>query len=135
MGVDDYLLTSTVQALVGQRLVRTLCPQCRCSHEASPDLIERLGLDRLTGERPIRLWDAPGCDSCGGTGFYGRTSILEVLVLSDAIRQLVLRHAEAREIERQAVSEGMRTMQAHGLTKALNGETTIAEVLRATRDG
>jgi len=83
-------LTLTVQALVGQRLVRTLCPQRWSPHK---------------------------------------------LLLSDAIRQLVLRHAEAREIERQAVAEGMRTMQAHGLVKALAGETTVAEVLRATRDG
>jgi general secretion pathway protein E len=133
MGVDDYLLTSTVQALVGQRLVRTLCRHCRRAEAAAPDLIERLGLDRLTAERPIRLWEAPGCAAC--SGFHGRTSILEVLMVSDAIRQLVLHRAEAREIERQAVAEGMRTMKVHGLVKALAGETTIAEVLRATRDG
>ncbi len=135
MGVDDYLLTSTVQALVGQRLVRTLCRRCRSAEAAPADLVERLGLERLTADRPIRLWDAPGCAVCGGTGYHGRTSILEVLVLSDVIRQLVLRHAEAREIERQAVAEGMRTMQEHGLAKALQGETSVAEVLRATRDG
>jgi general secretion pathway protein E len=86
MGVDDYLLTSTVQALVGQRLVRTLCTECRHSHDAAPDLIERLGLERLTDARPIVLWEAAGCSACAGTGFHGRTSILEVLVLSDAIR-------------------------------------------------
>jgi len=134
MGVDSYLLTSTVQALVGQRLIRTLCPSCRCAHEAPADLVEHLGLERLTDVRPIRLWDALGCAACGETGYQGRTSILEVLLLSDAIRQLVLRRAEAREIERQAVTEGMRTMQAHGLLKALAGETTVAEVLRATRE-
>ena len=135
MGVEDYLLTSTVHALVGQRLVRTLCPYCRVSRAAGLDLIERFGLDQLTEARPILLWDAPGCSACGGVGFHGRTSILEVLVVSEAIRALVLRRAEAREIERQAVAEGMRTMQGHGLVKALAGETTVAEVLRATRDG
>jgi general secretion pathway protein E len=135
MGVDDYLLTSTVHAVVGQRLVRTLCRHCRTEAEAPADLVERLGLDGLTAARPVRLWAAPGCAACGGTGYFGRTSILEVLMMSDAIRQMVLRHAEAREIERQAVAEGMRTMKVHGLVKALSGETTVAEVLRATRDG
>ena len=135
MGVDDYLLTSTVLALVGQRLVRLLCRQCRVPYGAPDDLIVRLGLDRLTAERPIRLWEASGCAACDGTGYRGRSSILEVLVLSDPIRQLVLRHAEAREIAAQAVAEGMRTMQIHGLLKALEGETSLAEVLRATRDG
>jgi len=135
MGVDDYLLTSTLEALVGQRLVRTLCRGCRRPHEAAPDLVQRLGLDRLTEVRPILLWDAPGCADCGGTGFHGRTSILEVLPMSDSIRRLVRHRAEVLEIERQAVAEGMRTMQAHGLMKALAGETSVAEVLRATRDG
>lgn len=134
MGVEDYLLTSTVHAVVAQRLVRSLCPQCRMPQEVLPDLIERLGLERLTAQRPIRLWDACGCDVCGGTGFFGRASILEVLVVSDSIRQMVLRRAEAREIHRQAVAEGMRTIQEHGLVKALGGVTSVAEVLRAARD-
>jgi general secretion pathway protein E len=127
------LLTSA--ALVGQRLVRTLRPQCRRPHDVSSELTERLGLDRLTRERPVRLRDAPGCDSCGGTGSSGRTSIPEVPVPSDAIRQPGLRHAEARAIERQGGERGHADIKAHGLTKPRKGESTTAEVLRATRDG
>jgi general secretion pathway protein E len=134
MGVDDYLLTSTLEGLIAQRLVRTLCPACRAAETASPELVRRWALDRLTETRPILLWREVGCSDCGHTGYRGRSSIVEVLTLSDAIRQLVLGHAEAREIERQAVAEGMRPMQVHGLTKALQGETTVAEVLRATSD-
>jgi general secretion pathway protein E len=134
MGVEDYLLTSTINALVAQRLVRRLCAHCREPVEALPGLVERMQLDRLTADRPILLHRAVGCALCNGTGFHGRSSILEVLVVTDAIRQLVLQHAEARLIQKTATEEGMQTMFVHGMRKALEGVTTVEEVLRVTRE-
>jgi len=134
MGVEDYLLTSTINGLVAQRLVRTLCTHCREPYDVMPDLIEKLQLEEARHSGKLTLWKPVGCDHCHGAGYFGRTTILEVLPMSDAIRKLVLRHAEAREIQQLAVEQGMRTMYNHGMEKALAGITTIDEVLRVTRD-
>jgi len=137
MGVEDYLMTSTINGLVGQRLVRVLCPQCREPHAALPGVVERLGLRRFVdgpSDAPVTLYRPVGCAACNNTGFLGRTMVVEVLPVTDAIRALVLQHAEAREIQRVAVDEGMLTMFQHGMQKALAGVTTVDEVLRVTRD-
>jgi general secretion pathway protein E len=128
MGIEDYLLTSTLNAVLAQRLVRRLCA-CRTPYRPPPALAERLGLDG-----GARLWRPVGCAACAGTGYLGRTMVLELMVLDEAIHSLVLRHADAREIQAQAVQAGMRTMYAHGLIKALDGVTTIEEVIRVTRE-
>jgi general secretion pathway protein E len=136
MGVEDYLMTSTINGLVGQRLVRVLCPDCREPHAALPGMVERLGLDRVAAAPggPLTLWKPVGCAACNHTGFLGRTMVIEVLPVTDAIRGLILQHAEAREIQRVAIAEGMVTMFQHGMQKALAGITTPEEVLRVTRD-
>src|SRR5882724_1925534 len=134
MGVQDYLITSTVNGIAAQRLVRTLCPRCRAPYRALPELIEQLGLRRYGGEGELTLHRAVGCDDCHGTGFHGRTSLFETLAMSDALRRLVLRHAEVNEIHRAAVEEGMRTLYDDGMAKALAGLTTIEEVLQVTRE-
>jgi general secretion pathway protein E len=130
MGVEDYLIASTCNAILAQRLVRTLCPDCRQPYEASSSYLARLG---VSDDRPMTLFRSGGCASCGGSGYRGRTTILEILPLTDSIRELVLRRASAAEIARVAVSQGMRTMHAHGMEKALAGLTTVDEVLAATR--
>lgn len=130
MGVEDYLLVSTCNAIMAQRLVRTLCLQCREPYAPSQEMAVRLGLD---GARPALLHRAVGCAACGGSGYKGRTTIIEILPLSEPIRDLVLRRASASEIGRLAVAEGMRTMHMHGMQKALAGLTTVDEVLSATR--
>ena len=132
MGVEDYLLTSTITAIVGQRLVRKLCPGCRKPFRALPEYAERLG---IVAEPPPIFYEACGCDACGGSGYRGRTTILEILPVTDRIRELILAHASAGEIERAAIDAGMRTMQRHGIAKALAGITTIEEVLAVTREG
>jgi general secretion pathway protein E len=130
MGVEDYLIVSTVNAILAQRLVRTLCTACREPYEVSVALAGRLGLSL---DAPENFFRACGCPACGGTGFRGRTTILEILPMTDAVRRLVLDHAAAADIRRAAISAGMRTMLAHGLEKARAGVTTIEEVLGATR--
>ena len=134
MGVEDYLLTSTVNGVVAQRLVRTLCGDCREPRPVLPEMAEQLQLGRVTNSDPITLYQAAGCEHCNGSGYLGRTGLLELLVLSDPIRRLILRRAEAQEIKRAAVEAGMRTMYQDGVYKILAGTTTLEEVLRVTRD-
>jgi general secretion pathway protein E len=131
MGVEDYLIVSTVNAILAQRLVRRLCVACRQPHEVSAVLASRLG---LTLERPEIFFQAHGCQACGGTGYRGRTTLLEILPMNDAIRRLVLDHASAGDIRTAAMAAGMRTMLAHGLEKAREGLTSLEEVLGATRN-
>ncbi len=130
MGVEDYLLTSTINGIAGQRLLRKLCDVCSEPYEPIPELIARLKLDRLTGGQPIMLRRAVGCDRCNHTGYRGRTSIVEVLIATDAIQQAVLKGADGNQIQKIAIGEGMQTMATHGLLKAIAGVTTIDEVLR-----
>jgi general secretion pathway protein E len=135
MGVPEYLLASTLTGAMGQRLVRTLCPDCREPFEALPELARELGLDRLGGHSgPVRLWRPRGCESCHGTGYRGRTTISEVLVSNDGLRRLILKRADARELHQAAGAEGMVEMFADGAAKATAGLTTIEEVLKSTRD-
>ena len=134
MGMDDYLLTSTVNGILAQRLVRTLCIHCRQPHQALPEVVEEMQLNRYTQADPVILFRPVGCDECGGTGYTGRISIVELLVMSDAIRSLIMRHVTSGEIRQQAISEGMQTMYENGLSKTVTGVTTIEEVLRVTRE-
>ena len=134
MGMDDYLLTSTVNGILAQRLVRKLCIHCRQTHTALPEVVEEMELKRYTQADPIMLFRPIGCDECGGTGYTGRISIVELLVMSDAIRSMIMRHVTAGEIRQQAITEGMQTMYENGLSKTVTGVTTIEEVLRVTRE-
>jgi general secretion pathway protein E len=131
MGIEDYLLTSTIAAVLGQRLVRRLCG-CRESYRPPPALCERLGL-AATPDGPT-LYRPAGCADCGGIGYFGRTMLFELMAMTEALQPLVLRHADARQIQAEAVRGGMRTMFAHGLDKALDGITTWEEVIRVTSD-
>ena len=131
MGIEDYLLTSTVNGVLAQRLVRKLCRTCRQPYRPTDELCERLGLTDVAG---ATLYRPAGCDACNTTGYRGRTMILELLPMTDLVRPLVLRHAEAREIQAEAVRGGMQTMYSHGMKKALAGITTIEEVIRVTHD-
>ncbi|TBR36635.1 MULTISPECIES: type II secretion system ATPase GspE [Dyella] len=133
MGVEDYLLGSTVNGILAQRLVRRLDPETATSYEALPEVIEQFELHKYTDERPIRLWK-PGSSAANPTGYRGRRAIMEFLVMTDSLRRLVMQRADAGEIERQARAEGMRTMYEDGIAKAVTGITTIEEVLRVTQE-
>jgi general secretion pathway protein E len=130
MGVEDYLIASTCNAILAQRLVRTLCRACRVPYRITAERADRLGLG---GDGPVTLYRGQGCTECNSSGYRGRSTILEILPLTDSIRDLVLRRASAAEISRVAIGEGMRTMQSHGMQKAAAGLTTVEEVLAATR--
>ena len=133
MGVEDYLLTSTVTGIIAQRLVRTLCGQCKEAYPAPEALLTQLGLGE-SGPSDVILYRPTGCAECGGTGYRGRVSILELLVMSDRIREVVLGHADAGAIRDVAITDGMKTMYADGVAKVLAGVTSIEEVARATEE-
>jgi len=134
MGVEDYLLTSTVNGILAQRLVRRLEPTHAERYPASPEEIEKFGLRRFQPEGDVFLY-RPRPSEMSPTGYLGRTTIMELLVMNDDLRRAIMRHAGMGEIERLAREHGMRTMYEDGIAKALAGETTIEEVLRVTEDG
>jgi general secretion pathway protein E len=134
MGVEDYLLTSTVIGILAQRLVRTLCPACKTSYTALPEVVAELGLHKFSPQGDITLYHAKGCKECAQTGFVGRISIMEMLPMSDPLRTHIMRHANSAELRTEAIREGMVTMYEDGMRKALNGVTTFEEVLRVTRE-
>jgi len=134
MGIEDYLLASTLTLTLGQRLVRRLCPLCRAPHAAPESLLGRFGLSLAPGEPPPVLYRPVGCATCGASGYSGRLVISEVLEVDEDIRKLVLAKADTSSIERAAVQAGMLTMNQDGVQKALAGLTTIDEVLRVTQN-
>ncbi|MBK9495324.1 MAG: type II secretion system ATPase GspE [Xanthomonadales bacterium] len=134
MGVEDYMLTSTVNGILAQRLVRRLDPTSSEPYAASPEVVEQFGLQRFTDANPIMLY-RPMPSANTPTGYLGRTTIMEFLVMSDNLRRLIMQHADMGVIEQTARDEGMRTMYEDGLVKALQGVTTIEEVLRVTQEG
>ena len=133
MGVEDYLLTSTINGILAQRLVRKLEPSHAVRYTASPEEIERFELRRFQPEGEIFLY-RPAPSALAPTGYLGRTTIVEFLVMNDALRRAVMRHAGMGELEQLARESGMRTMYEDGILKALRGETTIEEVLRVTEE-
>ncbi|WP_031434567.1 type II secretion system ATPase GspE [Methylomarinum vadi] len=134
MGLEEYLLSSTVNGILAQRLVRKLCPHCKEKHPAPATMVEEMQLQRFVEGDEIYLYKAVGCDACGGIGYKGRQAIIEFLPMSDPIRKLIMSHEEAGVIEQQAIREGMLTMYEDGLLKAVQGITTLEEVLRVTTE-
>jgi general secretion pathway protein E len=133
MGVEDYLLTSTVNAILAQRLVRTLNEETREAYQLLPEMAREIGFNRLVEQDSYTVYK-PVPSEAIPTGYRGRTTILELLVMSDPIRRLIMNHATSGEIQDLAVKEGMRTMYQDGLTKCLQGMTTLDEVLRVTQE-
>ena len=134
MGVEDYLLTSTVIGILAQRLVRTLCPNCKEEYVALPELVEEMGLRKFADGGEIRLFHEKGCHGCAQTGYIGRISIMEMLPMTDPLRSLVMRHATSTDLRAEAIKGGMTTMYEDGMRKAVAGITTFEEVLRVTRE-
>jgi general secretion pathway protein E len=134
MGVDDYLLTSTVIGIQAQRLVRRLCGHCKQPYHPVDEVVEQMGLAKFANNGKVTLHHAKGCEHCGHTGYFGRECIMEVMPMTDELRSLVMKHATATELRHAAVAQGMETMYVNGLRKAVAGITTIEEVLRVTRE-
>lgn len=134
-----YLIASTVTCVVGQRVVRKICPICKTQRNIVPDVLASLkktlgNLYNFNEKAKIVLYFGKGCRECNNTGYLGRVGIFEVLVVSVKIAQMILAHDTSQTIENQAVSEGMITMKQDGFLKILEGVTTIEEVLRVAEE-
>jgi general secretion pathway protein E/type IV pilus assembly protein PilB len=125
MGIAPFLVASTVQGVLAQRLVRHICPSCRVSDNATEE--ERAFLGALAVSQVIR---SNGCDQCHGSGFRGRVGVFELFIVSEAIRRLIIARVSASELRAAAIQEGMRGLRKDGCLKVRDGLTTMAEVLR-----
>jgi general secretion pathway protein E len=134
MGVEDYLLTSTLNVVISQRLIRILCESCRQPYTLNKSMAVDLGIDHITNGGELTLYRPGGCPKCNDTGYSGRSAILELLVMSDRIRKMVNDHADAKQIEIAAMEDGMRTAYEDGCAKAIAGVTSIEEVFRVVQE-
>jgi len=132
MGVEPFLVGSSLVAVVAQRLVRMLCKDCREAYEPSAEEQREIGLS--PSERTLRFYRAEGCPTCNYSGYRGREGIFELMIIDDDIRALVTQNIDSKTIKRTAVKKGMRTLRVDGAAKVLQGITSVAEVLRATED-
>lgn len=129
MGIEPFLVASSLTGVVAQRLVRMICPQCRTPYELPPDAPERVFVN-LPTDKPVTLYRGRGCGYCNQTGYRGRMAIHEVLVLGSRERQLIIEKAPTETIREAAVSRGMVTLWDDGFKKAMDGLTTLQEVIR-----
>jgi general secretion pathway protein E len=132
MGLEDYLMTAVLRGVLAQRLVRRLCLACRRPTEPPPELVRRFRLDRR-GQDHVTLWHPVGCEQCRRTGYRGRLAISEFLLPDEAVTRLIFARADHSEVERSAVEAGMQTMFEAGIDAALDGTTTIEDVMRSIR--
>lgn len=134
MGVEPFLVASSVIGILAQRLVRRLCPHCKVRYQATEEEVRELGLSpEMIGPNPT-FWRGEGCAQCLGTGYQGRNGIYELMEPDDEIRQLILQNVDSNTIKRKAMSLGMRTLREDGARKVLAGLSSSSEVLRVTQE-
>lgn len=127
MGIENYLVASTLVCVMAQRLVRKICPVCKEKQELPEDVLARISMDIK------EAWAGKGCDECSGTGYKGRVGIFEVLPIDGPMRELIMRRATSKEMKDKATALGMRTLREDGIEKVKRGITTIDEVMRVTQ--
>jgi general secretion pathway protein E len=134
MGIEPFLVSSSILAVLAQRLVRMICPNCREPYTPTPVELARIGVDPGTVKGPIYRPAANGCRSCRGTGYRGRLAIHELMIMDDEVRSLVMQKADAATIRRACTTRGMTLLRQNGADRILRGETTIEELLRVTQE-
>ncbi len=132
MGVEPYLIASSLIGILAQRLVRQICPECREAYKPDPEVLLGLGIKEIPAS--LKLYRGKGCRYCRHTGYSGRTGIFELMLVTDKMRQMILRKAGTAEIEIEARKSGMQTLRQDGIRKALRGITSLDEILTATQD-
>ena len=131
MGIEKYLIASSLVLILAQRLVRRICPHCKAKIDVPPNALEEIGFDKEEA-KTISVYKGKGCEHCNNTGYKGRIAIYEVMPISDKIKEMILHEASVNEIKQQAIKEGMSTLRMSGLKKIKEGVTTIEEVMNAT---
>jgi type II secretion system protein E len=132
MGIEPFLVASSVEAVMAQRLVRNICPHCMVEQKVERDYLEKIGFPAADIET-AKFWRGAGCEQCRQLGYQGRQGIYELLILNEAIRPLILNRAPASTIAQKAIEQGMRTLRTDGWNKVKTAKTTIEEVLRVTQ--
>ena len=132
MGVETFLLISSINIIAAQRLVRRICEKCKEPVEVSPEILINLGVDSAEVGAGFSTFNGRGCGNCNGTGYRGRLAIYEVMVMHEGIKELILRNASVVELKREAVKQGMSTLRMSALQKVREGLTTIEETVRVT---
>jgi type II secretory ATPase GspE/PulE/Tfp pilus assembly ATPase PilB-like protein len=132
MGTEPFLVADAIEAIMAQRLLRTLCPECRVEQQVSKDYLLKVEFPP-TQISEAKFWHGAGCDACGERGYQGRTGIYELLSNTDALQELVIDRAAASAIGAQARAEGMVSLREYGWGHVLAGKTSIEEVLRVTQ--
>jgi type IV pilus assembly protein PilB len=131
MGVEPFLISSTLEAVLGQRLLRSVCPNCRTSYEPNANTLDQLGLRRRDlGEK--KFYYGKGCDACNQTGYKGRKGIYELMRITDPLRELINERAPTVTLKQKAIELGMITLRQDGLRSVFDGDTTVEEVLKYT---
>ncbi len=133
MGVEPFLVSSTVEGVMAQRLVRTLCPACREAYTPDEDDVPSDFPFQQLRENGGQVYREKGCRECRGTGYVGRAGLYELLVTSDNIRQMAVERISSQRIKQAAIEDGMRTLRLDGWLKVLDGDTTIDEVIRVSK--
>jgi type IV pilus assembly protein PilB len=131
MGIEPFLVASSVNLIVAQRLARKVCNSCRERDDISIETLIQMGMDPETASK-AECTRGRGCPSCGNTGFKGRIALYEVMPITDAVRELILMGASSNEIKNEVIGQGMKTLRQSGLTKILDGTTSVSEILRTT---
>ena len=136
MGVESYLVGSSLIGVLAQRLVRVLCKECREAYLPTAEELKEIGLstEKQKPREPRMIYRPKGCEACNGTGYRGRTGIYEIMMVDDAIRELSVKKVDSGSIKRAAVQKGMRTLMEDGGRKVLRGVTSVAEVLSVTQE-
>ena len=129
MGIEPFLVSSSVIGVVAQRLIRVLCTRCREGYVPPAEVIARYGLAGADEPAPT-LYRAKGCEACNHIGYKGRIGLFEIMVMDDDVRNLVVKEVASDVIKRAGVAAGMRTLQQDGISKVLNGMTSLEEMLR-----
>ena len=132
MGVEPFLVSSSLECLIAQRLVRLICPKCKVPLKSKKEVFEQLK-DIKFDSKELELYEGKGCEECRFTGYRGRTGIYEILSITEPVRDLVLSRASSQQIKQKAISQGKRTLRQDGLQKVILGLTTYAEVVRVTQ--
>jgi len=132
MGIEPFLVASSVEAVMAQRLVRTICPHCKTEKKIERDYLVKAGFPAAEIDT-AKFWYGKGCEKCRELGYQGRMGIYELLLLNEALRPLIMNRAAASTIAQKAIEQGMRTLRVDGWNKVRAGQTTIEEVLRVTQ--
>ena len=131
MGIEPFLVSSAVILIVAQRLARRICSQCKTEDPIPHQALLKLGFSE-TEANSMKVFKGKGCPACNNTGYKGRVALYEVMLIKDELKELILEGASSAEIKKAAIRLGMKTLRMSGMTKIVEGVTTIDEVMRVT---